>query len=253
MWSWLQCIGLLYVLEFPSLISEHQYRILNDWFCCVRTSLHIFIQVNWMFKWIRWGVNHNNTITMWLISKNIWEICKLKMQVQVEAAYQTACDNKLFWLWVVGFWMFQFDQEVLWCPPSLAHQSVKFSAVLIFRASLESWVCEQWQTLPACCRSSLLSAGCFFFPLLQEFLSALFHFQVGPLYQSIQLPYYDSWLCVSASSGDEGCVGSREKEAFLHSAVLGPLKSHPPSLMHVSPYTCLSSSPPSPHPWFPKT
>lgn len=102
MWSWLQGFGLPYVLEFPSLISEHQCRILNAWFRCVRTSLHVFIQVNWMFKWTRWGVNHNNTITMWLLSKNIWEICKLKMQVQVEAAYQTACDNKLVWLWGFG-------------------------------------------------------------------------------------------------------------------------------------------------------
>lgn len=102
MWSWLQGSGLLYVLELPSLKSEHQCRILNAWFRCVRTSLHVFIQVNWIFKWARWGVNPNNTITMWLISKNIWEICKLKMQVQVETAYQTACDNKLSWLWGFG-------------------------------------------------------------------------------------------------------------------------------------------------------
>lgn len=189
-----------------------------------------------MFKWTRWGGGGCD----WQVNifgKSVNE--KHKFSWKQPAKQHVTI--KLFWLWIWGPVVSTFFCSSVWkvfTSPDLSSISGKLSL----------WTMRDTGCLVVVDPVCYLHVASFS-SLLQEFLSALFHFQVRPLYQSIQVPYCDSWLCVSASSGVEECVGSREKEAFLHSAVLGSLKSpfQPPAhllLIHGFPrlYLVLSFS-----------
>lgn len=196
---------------------------------------------------------------------------KRKTQLQLEAAYQIV-SNKLFFM-VVDLWKLHFDHEVLQCPAFFFFllMSGKLSAVLIFWASLDCWVCEQWQILPAeisartqlrmCvrylgCRRSSLSSACVFI-FFSAFGVSVSSFSLSSwtslsadstfLLWQLTLCFYFiwSWMCGKSRNG-----------GFSYTQLCWFLSNLPLGLMHVLPEICLSScrsSPPSPFPWFTKT